>query len=169
MVDYSQDAPVKQLKNYQLIVLDSQNHPAIEKIKTDNNIVLGYISLGEIETIRPYYQQAKNAGYLLQENKNWPGSYYVDVRQTHWAELVINKLIPKIVAQGFDGIFIDTMDNPEYLEEIDPKKYAGMKNAGINLIKLIRLNYPHIKIMLNRGFLILPQVASDIDLSLIHI
>lgn len=166
VVDYSKDASINKLKQYQLIVLDSQNHPDIDLVKTKNNIVLGYISLGEIENIRPYFQQAKDAGYLLQENKNWPGSYYVDVRQPQWAKLVIDKLIPSILNQEFDGIFIDTMDNPEYLEEIEPKKYRGMKKAGINLIKLIRLNYPHIKIMMNRGFLLLPYVADDIDYEL---
>ena len=79
---------------------------------------------------------------------------------------MIEELIPQILYQRFDGIFIDTIDNAVHLEESDPQKYHGMKQAAIDLIKAIRLNYPSMKIMLNRGFEILPQVAKDIDMEL---
>jgi endo-alpha-1,4-polygalactosaminidase (GH114 family) len=77
--------------------------------------------------------------------------------------MLIEELIPPILAKGFDGILIDTMDSVVQPEIDDPIKYQGMKNAAIKLIKDVRAAYPNMKIMMNRGLEILPDVASDID------
>jgi polysaccharide biosynthesis protein PelA len=138
-------------------VLDSQYHPPLKPLKTQQKILLGYISLGEITQENPFFETAQKKGISLHENKNWPGSYFVDLRNPAWLEYIVNTAIPNVINQGFDGIFLDTIDTAEYLETLDPKKYSGLKRAAINLLHLIRLNYPYIKIMLNRGFPLLPQ------------
>jgi uncharacterized protein (TIGR01370 family) len=163
VIDYSRDNPSKEFKPYQLLVLDNTSHINLNLFKRKHKILLGYISLGEVENIRSYYDQSKKDGYILDENKNWPGSFYVDVRNPKWTKLVISKVIPSILSQGFDGIFIDTIDNPEYLETSNPKKYKNMQLAAINLLIMIRMNFPHIKIMINRGYSLLPDVAKYID------
>jgi len=163
VIDYSRDNPSKEFKPYQLLVLDNTSHINLNLFKRKHKILLGYISLGEVENIRSYYDQSKKDGYLLDENKNWPGSFYVDVRNPKWTKLVISKVIPSILSQGFDGIFIDTIDNSEYLETSNPKKYKNMQLAAINLLIMIRMNFPHMKIMINRGYSLLPDVAKYID------
>jgi len=58
------------------------------------------------------------------------------------------------------------MDNASELERIDPIKYEGMTSSAADLIKAIRRNYPEIKIMLNRGYDLLPLVGDVIDITL---
>jgi len=166
LVYYSDKAPIEAFEPYSLIVLDSDYHPSLKALKERNKTLLGYISLGEVEQARAWYEDVKAEGILMGENKNWPGSYYVDVRDPRWAKRVIEKLIPQILHKGFDGLFFDTLDNPGNLEDEDPRKYAGMKDGAAKLVQAIRLHYPDIPLMMNRGYAILPKVVNDITYEL---
>lgn len=79
---------------------------------------------------------------------------------------MIEELIPRILFQHFNGLFLDTLDNAQYLETLDPQKYKGMTKAAVNLVKAIRLNYPDTPIMMNRAFFMLPEVADIINIEL---
>lgn len=163
VVYYSDKAGFKELESYDLLVFDSQVHPPLRSLMDRGKILLGYISLGEVEKHRSYYEAVKKQGILGQENIYWKGSYYVDLRDPKWAKRVLEDLIPAILQQGFDGLFLDTLDNPGDMERKDPAKFKGMVNAAAHLVKGIRKNYPSIKIMMNRGYELLPQVAEVID------
>jgi uncharacterized protein (TIGR01370 family) len=166
VVYYSDQAPATAFYDYDLLVFDSDYHPPLDPLITQDKTLLGYISLGEIESARAHFAEFKAKNLLLQENTHWPGSFYIDVRDVRWAAYVIEHLIPQILHQGFHGIFIDTMDNPAELERIDPQKYQGMTQAAAEMIRMIRTHYPNMKIMLNRGYEILPMVAEHIDMVL---
>lgn len=163
---YSDSAEPENFQPYSVIVFDVDDHPIMQGLLESGKTVLGYLSLGEVSKDRSYFDEVKKEGLLLKENKNWKGGYFIDIRDKRWTKRVIEELIPQILYQRFSGIFIDTIDNAVHLEESDPQKYHGMKQAAIDLIKTIRLHYPSMKIMLNRGFEILPQVAKDIDMEL---
>jgi uncharacterized protein (TIGR01370 family) len=165
-VYYSDKAPLEAFKPFKLLVLDSQYHPPLAPLQAQNKVLLGYISLGEVEQHRAWFGKAKEAGLLLKENKNWPGSYFVDMRNKVWADIVLNDVLPQLQKKGFDGFFYDTLDNPAFLEDSDPKLYAGIKQATINLLAEIRKRYPAMKLMMNRGYGLLPGAAPHIDMLL---
>jgi uncharacterized protein (TIGR01370 family) len=165
-VYYSDEASSSDFSGFDLLVLDSEYHPDLNTLADRGKTLLGYISLGEVEKIRPYFDEVRNEGILLQENPYWKGSYFVDVRDPRWTSRVIERLIPRILAKGFQGLFLDTLDNPAHLEETDPVRFKGMVSSAARLVKTIRYHYPTIKIMLNRAFEILPQVDSEVDLVL---
>lgn len=166
VVYYGDSTPVEIFNPYQFIVFESDAHPPLYPFIENRVVTLGYLNLGEVESNRDYFQLLKDKGLLLEENKNWKDSFFIDIRNPYWSKFVVEELIPRILFQRFDGIFLDTIDNAEYLESLDPEKYKGMKQAAAQLIKAIRLNYPSIPIMLNRGYGILPEVASLINYSL---
>ena len=59
---------------------------------------------------------------------------------------------------------LDTIDSPLYWAETkQPEKLKLMQSGAVALIKSIRKAHPNMKIMLNRGFQILPRVADQID------
>jgi len=166
IVYYSDKENSQKFREYDLIVLDADYHPDIPPLKTHGKTVLGYISLGEVEHQRYFFNDVKKQNILFHENKYWPGSYFVDVRDKRWAKKVLEEIIPEILLKKFDGLFLDTLDNLGHLERQNPEKYKGMVQAGINLVKAIRLNYPNIKIMMNRGYELLPHLAQTIDYEL---
>lgn len=165
-VYYSDQVQANEFSSFDLVVLDSDHHPYLQGFIQKKKTILGYISLGEVEYQRSYFNEVKSEGILLQENKYWPGSYFVDVRDPRWTRRVIEDLIPDILTKRFDGIFLDTLDNPGELERTDPEKYAGMLAAAVTLVKEIRRHYPEIKIMMNRGYDLLPEVGGDIDMEM---
>jgi polysaccharide biosynthesis protein PelA len=163
---YSNTASVREFDAFSLLVLDSDGHPPLGPLSSQGKTLLGYLSLGEVENNRRHFEAVKNEGILLQENRNWKGSYFVDVRDPHWKKRVLDQLIPEILQKGFAGVFLDTLDDSSYLEKLDPKKYAGMNSAAAGLVVAIRQRFPSIKIMMNRGFDLLPKVAGAIDYEL---
>lgn len=88
--------------------------------------IIAYISIGEAETYRSYWQQkwdANNDGqpdagapkFLLGENPDWEGNYRVRFWSPDWQQLVLDE-IAVLVDQGFDGIYLDIVDAFEGFE-----------------------------------------------------
>ncbi|HEY7610521.1 MAG TPA: endo alpha-1,4 polygalactosaminidase [Alphaproteobacteria bacterium] len=163
VVVYSEKPPVEAFHDFRLVVFDSVHHPPIRPLLEQKKTVIGYISLGEVESYRDYFKDVGKQGILLEKNPNWPDSRFVDVRDLRWTKRVVGELVPRLLQKGFQGIFIDTLDDPPELERRDPKRFKGMTEAAANLVKAIRRNYPQIYIMLNRAYDILPAVDGQID------
>lgn len=163
-VIYTDKVEPAALLDYAVIVLDSTHHPPLAPLA--GRTVMGYASLGEVENWRPWFARARDAGIVLDENRNWPGSFFVDVRSRAWQDIVLDTVVPNVMSQGFGGVFFDTLDNPPHLERTDPKQYAGMTRAAASLVESVRLKYPQARLMLNRGYELLPLVGGAIDYAL---
>lgn len=163
-VYYTNEVPAESFLRYDMVVFDFKDHPTLRPLIQRNKTVLGYLSLGEVDKDpeRGYIEELNRAGLLLERNPNFHGRM-IDIRDPEWARIVIEEIIPSILRKGFDGVMLDTVDSVVYLETKDPQKYAGMKAAAVNLIRVIRMHYPHIKIMMNRGLDILPEVETQLD------
>jgi len=163
---YAADGPVAPLAAFDLLVFDGDRHPPLSPLVDRGKTVIGYLSVGEVENTRAHFADVKNEGILLHENENWKGSYLVDVRDPRWSKRIVEQLVPEMLRRGFHGIFLDTVDNAPHLERTDPRRFRGMTDAMANLIRTIRLHYPQTKLIMNRGFEILPQVEQHIDMVL---
>jgi uncharacterized protein (TIGR01370 family) len=165
-VYYSDRARTDVFRAYDLVIFDSDTHPAVGPVMAGGSTVLGYLSLCEVEQHRKWFAAAKEAGILAGENPNWRGSYFVDIRDARWRKIVVDQLAPEILAQGFQGLFLDTLDDAADLENRDPKKFRGMKAAAIQLVGEIRKAAPTATLMVNRGYDLLPEIAGQIDIAL---
>jgi len=163
---YSGSIPLESLDGFDLLVLDCDHHPPLEPLIRRGKLLLGYLSLGEVEQYREHFAAVKSAGLLLQENQVWKGSYFIDLRDGRWGDMVAGRIVPAILKQGFHGIFLDTLDNAVELERSQPDRYAGMREAAAALLARIRREYPGIRVMLNRAYELLPVVEEDIDFAL---
>ncbi len=142
---------------YDLIVFNSEKHPALRPLRNQKKTLLGYLSLDEVAKSQPDFETIKSLGVLLGENKNQPGHYIIDVRNPQWIKYIIEEKIPAILFQRFDGIMLDS---------VGTLIQAGMKDATLTLLSAIRMHYPSTKIMLNSGFAIYPEAAKSIDMVL---
>jgi uncharacterized protein (TIGR01370 family) len=109
------------------------------------------------------YFEHLDAAWLLAENRSWPGTWRIDVRQAAWQALVLHEVLPAIIARGFTGLMLDTLDTPCLLEQIDPITNRGMRAAAIDLVRAIRRFSPAMPIIVNRGYGILPGILRLID------
>lgn len=148
---------------YSLAVLDPNYARAGEVAKKSETTVLGYVSLGELNTSNPFAPLLRDRGMLVSENPNWPGSVSVDLRHTAWRQYILDEIIPRLLAAGFDGLFLDTLDSALHLETLNPDRFSGMQGAAQALIADIRGAHPNIPIMMNRAYALLPEVNVHID------
>lgn len=150
------------LSRFQMGILDSEYYPHFEQIR-HRFLAIAYISFGEASDYRQYWDKIKDREFVLEENPNWQGDFYVDIRHEDWQNLILHEEIPAVLEKGFKGIFMDTLDTAIFLEDQDPEKYQGSKTALISLIQQIKAKYPDIYLISNNGFDILPEIAPYLD------
>lgn len=160
---YGHDVDPAAFAGFDLVVLDPNYAQPISSVRTEDMTVLSYLSLGEMNRHKPEFAAVQASGGLVQQNPTWPDSYSVDVRNHAWRDLIVDTIIPSLIAQGFDGLFLDTLDSPPHLEMVDPVRYAGMTTAAVALVRAIRERYPDMPLMMNRGYALLPRLVGTID------
>ncbi|MBI5138099.1 MAG: endo alpha-1,4 polygalactosaminidase [Nitrospirae bacterium] len=165
-VYYGAGASAAAFAPFDIVVLDSAYSAPVAPLRERGKTVLAYLSLGEVGSQRGYFQALRADGVLLGENPDWPGSFGIDVRDPRWQRRVVDELVPGILARGFDGLFIDTLDYPIERERAHPDTAAGMRAAAAELVLAIRRQFPKTRIMLNRAYAILPEVGGHIDMLL---
>ena len=163
-LDYEQDLtkPAEPMADYQLGILDADYHPPLDMFAPDM-IKIAYISIGEAEGYRSYWDEIKNADWVIGENPNWAENYYVDISRDEWQDLLIYSVIPEILKKGFHGLMMDTLDTAAYLTEMDEERFSDAHAAMIRLVKAIRKEFPDIFLMSNNGFSILDEIAGSLD------
>jgi uncharacterized protein (TIGR01370 family) len=159
---YGQTADEEALSAYNIVVLDPTFLGSVATVAKRGARVCAYLSLGEVRTSDTFYDRIDPVA-LLEENPAWPGTRRIDVRQRAWKDLVLEVIIPFIVAKGFTGLMLDTLDTPPYLEQVDPVGKAGMTKAAVDLVQAIRTSYPNLLVILNRGYALLPHVIGSVD------
>jgi cysteinyl-tRNA synthetase len=111
--------------SYDLVVIDhagddgpfSKAQVDQMKRKPDGSrrLVISYVSIGEAETYRPYWNKAwkkQPPAWLGKENREWRGNYGVRFWEDEWQGIIFD-YADKIVAAGFDGIYLDKVDEFE--------------------------------------------------------
>ena len=86
-------------------------------------LVLCYLSIGEAEDYRYYWNREwGNAPptWLAEGNPEWPGNYKVHYWDSAWQSIIYGDegaYLDKIIAAGFDGVYLDLIDAFEFYEE----------------------------------------------------
>ena len=106
--------------DYLIIDIDDSEltKPQIEELKKDK-IVLSYLSIGEAEDYREYWQDSWEVGspdFLDKENPDWQGNYRVKFWYKEWQD-IIQESMQRIIDKGYDGAYLDTVDTYDYYEE----------------------------------------------------
>jgi cysteinyl-tRNA synthetase, unknown class len=120
-------------------------------------IVLAYLSVGESEEYRFYWQpEWKTAppAWLGEENCAWPQAHRVRFWEQGWKDINFagpNSYLSRILAAGFDGIYLDRVDIYETYEK-------ERKTARADMIAFIE-ELAATAWRLKPGFFIVPQNA----------
>lgn len=139
----------KDVSGYKYVILESEHYSKADVaiLKQQNKLVLCYISLGEINEQAKSFLHFKDL--VTDKNELW-NSYYLNLKSSD-TKLVLKNIIAAQLEKGFDGLFLDNIDNygsygkqyaqrfdlVEFLSEIRalyPSLYF-MQNAGLQLIE----------------------------------
>jgi len=121
-------------------------------------IVLSYLSIGEAEKYRYYWKWYWGwffgwfaPSWRDRQNKEWRGNYAVRYWEPGWQEIIFsgeNSYLDRIVKAGFDGVWLDKVDEYEYYEK-KPDAQSLMITFVTKLAAHARSRKP--------GFLVVPQ------------
>jgi cysteinyl-tRNA synthetase len=159
---------------YDMVVIDysRDGKPAgaltpdeVDKIRAkpdgQRRIVLAYLSIGEAQTYRHYWKWywgwvfgVLSPRWLGSENPEWPGNYGVRYWHEGWQSIIFggeNSYLERIVKAGFDGVYLDGVD--EYVDMVKEKR-----NARALMIAFVKAMAERARV-LKPGFLVVPQNA----------
>lgn len=92
------------------------------KANGGKRLVICYMSIGEAEDYRYYWQSGWNSSkpdWIAAENPDWPGNFKVQYWNDDWQGLIYKNTesyLSKITGAGFDGVYLDIIDAFEYFE-----------------------------------------------------
>ncbi|MGQ2983932.1 endo alpha-1,4 polygalactosaminidase [Flavobacterium sp.] len=118
--------------NYDVVIMDlfmndesfaaSEVNQLRNKANGGKRLVICYMSIGEAEDYRYYWQNSWNndrPSWIAAENPDWPGNYKVKYWNAEWQALIFghsDSYLTKITDAGFDGVYLDIIDAFEYFE-----------------------------------------------------
>jgi cysteinyl-tRNA synthetase len=119
--------------NHDLVVMDpfiddATVTPAdVDRLKKKANggrrLVLCYVSIGEAEDYRHYWQDGWRPGrpaFLGPEDPDWKGNFAVKYWDKSWQAIIgggPKSYVARVLAAGFDGLYLDKVDEYEWFEE----------------------------------------------------
>ncbi|MBC8015308.1 MAG: endo alpha-1,4 polygalactosaminidase [Sporomusaceae bacterium] len=119
--------------DYDLLIIDAYFNDAqlttgdVRSLQIKKNggtrLVFAYMSIGEAEDYRTYWQKAwskKPPVWLGLQNPDWPGNYKVQYWNKQWKNILFgssHSYLDGIIGAGFNGVFLDTIDAYQYFLE----------------------------------------------------
>lgn len=121
--------------NYDCVIMDffynkeefasAQIEELKQKVNGGKRLLICYMSIGEAENYRYYWQNdwaVGNPSFIEKENTDWRGNYFVRYWESKWQNIIFgndNSYLKKILDAGFDGVYLDIIDAFERYEKLD--------------------------------------------------
>ncbi len=143
-------------------------------LRADGKLVVSYLSIGEAETYRPYWDptwvegdecdappSASAPRWLEGVNPEWCGNYLVQYWDPEWQAIVMDYL-DAILAAGFDGVYLDKVDSfYTWTGEEDLGAPFTHPGAGPDMAALVETIAARGRAV-HPGFIVVPQNAVEI-------
>jgi cysteinyl-tRNA synthetase len=156
---------------YELIVVDYSadgtderafSAAQVQALKDAGKIVLAYFSIGEAEDYRFYWSDSwrKDApDFLGPENPDWPGNFKVRYWEAGWWDAALRPYLERILAAGFDGVYLDIVDAYWFWHE---EAGLDLAETAENMARLVGEIAAYARARAGSDFIVAPQNALGI-------
>lgn len=168
--------------NFKIMVIDysrdgtdatQYTQAQLQSLHAAGKKVLAYVSIGEAESYRYYFMpswlshiapSATAPCWLGHVDPDWAGNYAVRYWSEDWQQTMLG-YVDKVMAQGFDGVYLDKVDEFEYWS--DPANGEGETVAQTKgaqyMIAFVKRIADHARNAGGKpGFLVMPQNGEDL-------
>jgi uncharacterized protein (TIGR01370 family) len=124
----------ERLGAFDLVVVDGElaTSGEVAALRDTGATVLAYLSVGTIEKWRSWYPRLKR--YRLAAWRDWEDEWFADTSRRKLRAQLADRIAPRILAKGFDGLFLDNVDMVE-ARRYRPQR-PGMRKLVIELSRL---------------------------------
>ncbi|MBN1265246.1 MAG: endo alpha-1,4 polygalactosaminidase [Anaerolineales bacterium] len=141
----------------------SDRIPVLKHSPGGEKIILCYLSIGQAEEYRFYWQpewDEEPPAWLEEPDPDWRGDYWVRYWESGWQEVIFgtpDSYLDRIIELGYDGVYLDRVDAYWYFEEQGRETAAReMVDFVLALTEYARQKKP--------GFGVFPQNAEELGI-----
>lgn len=147
----------------------------VSALRASGKIVLAYLSIGEAEAYRSYFDPTwidqpppdpQAPSWLGPFNPDFPDNYKVRYWDPAWQSLLLGSpgaALDRILAQGFDGIYLDIIDAFDYWSGEQPERSRAQARADmITLVESLASYARAVRGSAAPRFLVFPQNGDTI-------
>jgi hypothetical protein len=153
---YGSKWPLDGARAFNIVVVDPTNKLA-SQYNSKSSELYAYVSVGETDSDAEYISKISKE-WIIGKNSDW-NSAVMDLSNPKWRSFLLTELIAPLWDKGYRGFFFDTLDSYTLTKKSPSAQQAGL----VDFIKAVKKKYPDAKLILNRGFEIIPQVHADIE------
>lgn len=148
-----------EMRKFDLVIIETHEYTSeqIKAIQQDGTIVLGYLSVMELETWNEsLVKKVEVSDYLFVDKKKryiskWD-TYLMDLSSKHYQELLLTDARKHILNKGVDGIFIDTAGDIDDYFYKDEQMKQMLRDGYRQLLISLKQQNPEILVVQNWGF-----------------
>ncbi len=154
---YGKDAPLAELKAFDIVVVEPDHGVDPRRYRHPESDLFAYVAIGEANPSRPWFRDIPPAAKLA-ENPAW-GSVVMDLSNPNWPDFVAERMVAPLWEKGYRGFFLDTLDSYRLAKNFDE---AAQQKGLVTVIETLHRRFPGIRLILNRGFEVVPAVRGKI-------
>lgn len=159
---YGAELPAAALAHFDQVVVQADQVPAaaIDQLRRRGAAVFAYVSLSEmtrprVAALGPAQRQVE--GYSLGGNPEW-NTLILNAADAGWQRFLIEREFQPLWDRGFRAFFLDNLDSYQRIAKT-PAERAAQVQGLVQIIRQLHARFPGIKLLFNRGFELLPEVA----------
>ena len=153
---YGSELPAAALAQFDHVVVQADQAEAagIALLNRRGSTVFAYVSLSEVSQARASVLDKR---WRLGDNPDWK-SVIMDAAQPDFQRWLITTSFQPLWERGFRAFFLDNLDS--YQRPVTtPEGRAAQVRGLAQIITDLHVRFPGVKLLFNRGFELLPQVA----------
>ena len=152
----------------------------IAAVKASGKVVLAYLSIGEAESYRFYWNNAWTTkkgrlttsapAWLAKQDPDWPGNFKIRYWMPEWQQIIFGNdtdgaqksYLDRIIDAGFDGVYLDIIDAFEYFGP-DSGKNPERPTAAADMAAFVEAIADYARTTRGQnGFIVVPQNGANI-------
>lgn len=153
---YGAQVPASALAKFERVVVEADQVPDLRLLRAAGADIFAYVSVGEAEGWRSS-ARALPPEWFLGCNASW-GSRIADLTHPGWRHYLLDERMAGLWATGYRAFFLDTLDSYRIATK-DAAQERAQTAALVQLVTAMHDCFPGVKLLLNRGFDVLPEVA----------
>ena len=160
-VYYGSKATPSELSLYDIAVIEPGHgyDPVALRAQAPGSQLYAYASVAEVLPERAYFHKIP-AEWKMARNGAWQ-SIVLDQTPARWPAFFADEVIAPLWGKGYRGFFLDTLDSYRLAERFDE---AAQQDGLVRVIETLHQRFPGIRLILNRGFEIVPRVRDKVQM-----
>ena len=156
---YGDQLKALEFRIFDIVVVEPDHGHDPARFQKSGSQLYAYASVAEVQASRPYFKDIPKSWHLAR-NGDWD-SEVIDQTPANWPDFFADRVIAPLWAKGYRGFFLDTLDSYRLAKQFDEQ---AQQDGLVRVIETLHKRFPGIRLILNRGFEIVPRLRDKVQM-----